>query len=428
MAAEGDERYLTTAEVARRLGIKQETVYAYVSRGVLHSVRSTGRRGSLFPVSEVDRLAERGREARPPSGAVERIRTAVTLIEEDELFYRGHPVTELAAMRSFAWVADLLWTTGNLAVPWSWPELLESTGDRVDVARAAIEPLPESARLTDRLRVIIAVLGAMDPLRFDLSPERVMRAAGTAVGVMVEAVAPRPGSTPGRAARPGDEPRLEGPAHDDGLGARLWPALTTRPQPPGLLESVLILMADHGLAASTVAARVAASARAHPYAVISAGLGAVDAQHHGAASGAAYRFLADAMDDPIGALSERLRAGDGVPGFGHRVYQERDPRAGLLFTRLRTYAEAEQALEAVDALVVELSRGGAWPPNVDLALAAMMHAFDMRPDAGEAVFAVARTVGWIAHALEEYREPAMRFRPLGFYTGMRGDLTPEALR
>ncbi len=313
----------------------------------------------------------------------------------------------------------------------------------VQAARSATAPLPESARLTDRLRVIVAVLGAMNPLRFDLSPEPVMRAGATTAGVMVDALVPEARGRELVAEATGREEtrdlargELSGaPGHGstaswhgsappgtqapDGLAARLWPALTTRAQPPGLLGSVLVLMADHGLAASTIAARVAASARAHPYAVISAGLGAVDAQYHGAASGLAYRFLAEAMPDPIGALAERLRAGSGVPGFGHRVYQERDPRAELLFSILRAHGDAEQVLNTVDVITAEMSRGETWPPNVDLALAAMMHAYDMRPDGGEAIFAIARTIGWIAHALEEYQEPGMRFRPLGLYTGTR---------
>ncbi|WP_205857706.1 helix-turn-helix domain-containing protein, partial [Phytoactinopolyspora endophytica] len=109
MAPEAEEHYLTTAEVAGRLSVKPETVYAYVSRGLLRSVRVKGGRGSLFPASEVEELAERGREGRPPSGVVERISTAVALLEGDELYYRGHKATDVATTRSPEWVAELLW-------------------------------------------------------------------------------------------------------------------------------------------------------------------------------------------------------------------------------------------------------------------------------------------------------------------------------
>jgi citrate synthase len=74
-------------------------------------------------------------------------------------------------------------------------------------------------------------------------------------------------------------------------------------------------------------------------------------------------------------------------------------------------------LRVVDAVTAELAGTSGTFPNVDLALAALMHCHDMRPDAGEAIFAVARTAGWIAHAIEEYAEPALRFRPIGVYAG-----------
>lgn len=169
-----------------------------------------------------------------------------------------------------------------------------------------------------------------------------------------------------------------------------------------------MLLADHGLAVSTVAARVAASARAHPYAVVSAGLGAMDGQYHGAASTLAYGFLADALDDPVRAVSERLRAG-AVPGFGHVLYQHQDPRATALLGMLPDHP----VLGVIERIRRELDGF----PNVDLALAALMHCCGMPADAGEVIFALARTAGWIAHAIEEYAEPRLRFRSLGVYIG-----------
>jgi citrate synthase len=274
--------------------------------------------------------------------------------------------------------------------------------DLVELARSAIAIAPASARLTDHLRIAVAVLGAADPLRFDLAPESVVRAAGQLIGVLVDALPNVDGSTDSADAAGSTERTL---------GARIWPKVSQRPPRPDLLEATLILLADHGLAVSTVAARVAASARANLYAVVSAGLGALDGHYHGAASTLAYRFLAEALEDPVGALSDRLRAGDRIPGFGHRVYQRRDPRAETLFDLLRD----EPVMKVVDAITAELA--GRQFPNLDLAVAALMHAHDLRPDAGEALFALARTIGWTAHALEEYAEPGLRFRALGVYTG-----------
>jgi citrate synthase len=175
------------------------------------------------------------------------------------------------------------------------------------------------------------------------------------------------------------------------------------------LDAAVILLADHGLAVSTIAARVAASARANLYAVISAGLGALDGHLHGAAPTLAYDFLGRALDDPTKALSDQLRSGEPVPGFGHKIYRERDPRAEVLLGMLGDHPVVE-TVEELTARVPSF-------PNSDLALAAVLHAHGLPGEAGEALFAIARMIGWTAHALEEYAASPLRFRALGVYTG-----------
>ena len=402
-------RLLTTAEVARRLDVQPATVYAYVSRGLLTNIGD--RRGSRFAQDDVDRLARRGREGRRPSGAIERIHTAITLLTDDGPAYRGHPVAELARSASVESVAHLLWT-GRLgtARPFRAPPEL------VGVAAGAARALPDTARLTDRLRVAVAAASAADPLRHDLDPGAVVGRAETILATAVDALGACPGgSQQGHLAATQSQQGAPAAA-SGGLAERLWPALAGHPPTPEqtrLLTTILIVLADHDLAVSTVAARVAASARANPYAVVSAGLGALDGPQHGAASTLAHRFLAEALTDPVAALAERLRAGTPIPGFGHRIYRSRDPRTALVLDLLGDVP----VRAAVDALAARLAGRPGGFPNVDLALAAVMHAHDLRPDAGEAIFAIARTVGWIAHALEEYAEPGLRFRATGVYVG-----------
>jgi citrate synthase len=385
MTPQGDEHYLTTAEVARRLKVKPETIYAYVSRGHLTSVRARGRRGSLFAADEVERLASRSVEH---SGVVERIETELSLLRDDELYYRGHSVRDLIETQTVESVAGLLWN-GRLeaAAFFAEPDLL-------DLARASIAVAPATARKVDQLRIAVATLGAADPLRFDLTRQSVIAAARGLLGVLIEA--------------------LPGPTGEGSVGSRLWPKLSTQAAKPELLDAALILLADHGLAASTIAARVAASARANLYSVVSAGLGALDGQYHGAAPTLAYQFLERALQDPVQVLSDRLRSGESIPGFGHRIYQEHDPRAEILFGLM-----AGEPI--VERLTTITSKVPAFP-NSDFAVAAMMHAYDFHPDAGEALFAIARIIGWTAHALEEYAEPGLRFRALGVYTGRERDL------
>jgi citrate synthase len=314
-------------------------------------------------------------------GVVERIETELTLLLDDELYYRGRSARELTLTSTVESVAHLLWT-GELAEQPPFPAPRES----VELARAAMSSAPPAARLIDQLRIAVAVLGAADPLRFGLAPESVIATASRLIGVLVDAL---PGKT------------TEGT-----LGHRLWSKLTTRPAHPEVLDDALILLADHGLAVSTIAARVAASARANLYSVVSAGLGALDGQYHGAATTQAYRFLERALQDPVEALSDQLRSGTQVPGFGHLIYKERDPRGDALLALLPPNPALRQIIDSVPGF-----------PNSDLAIAAMMHAYDFHPDAGEAVFAIARIVGWTAHALEEYAEPGLRFRVAGIYTG-----------
>src|SRR5882757_8027007 len=148
MPAEGDENYLTTAEVARRLQVKPETIYAYVSRGLLTSIRARGRRGSLFSAAEVERLASRSVDH---SGVVERIESELTLLQNDELYYRGHPARTLATTSTVDQVAHLLWT-GSLDAP---SRAFAGERGMVELAREAIAVVPEAARLTDRLRVAV---------------------------------------------------------------------------------------------------------------------------------------------------------------------------------------------------------------------------------------------------------------------------------
>ncbi|KIF79763.1 citrate synthase, partial [Streptomyces sp. 150FB] len=247
-----------------------------------------------------------------------------------------------------------------------------------------------------------------DPLRFDLSREAVLGTARTLIPTLVDAL-PKAG-----------EPR-DG---DGSLAWRLWTRLTALPAgEPAVraLDTALSLLIDHDLAASTLAARVAASARAHPYAVVSAGLGALDGPLHGAASGLAHRMLTEVLERGSAAavVADHLRAGRRVPGLGHRLYQGPDPRAEALFAVLRELPGAGPVLEAAREVEATTARHVKLHANVDLALAVLSVTGAMEAEAGETVFAVARTAGWIAHALEEYEERPLRMRPSGQYNGPR---------
>jgi citrate synthase len=399
---------LTTAEVARRLGVKPQTVYAYVSRGLLRLDPSSTHRHSLFAADEVERAALRSRHP-SRSGALEVvIETQLTALDPDgRLHYRGRNVIELARFRSFEDVAGLLWD-GDAFAPW---EL--DAADRELITRIA-QLMPAGAAPVDLIPVAVAALAATDRQRGDRRPEAVRRAAARMLAGALDLVA-----APG--ARPPQPPPAD-VTSDPAAAARLWWALRAdggRPRPAQLaaLNAALVLLADHELAASTLAARVAASAWADPYRVVLAGLGPLGGSLHGGASLAVEAMLADA-DSPAGAFAavdQRLAAGL-VPGFGHRVYRGSDPRAEHLLERLRSVSDDEQALRTVEATLDAAAGLGLPPPNVDFGLAALCRLMRLRAGAASTIFTLARSVGLVAHALEEYPH-RLRFRPRATYTG-----------
>ena len=395
--------WIDAAEAARRLGIKQASLYSYVSRGVLTRRRGQQGRGSLFRAAEVEGLARRGRPRRAPAAELV-IETELTEIAGDQLRYRGRDVTELAGQHSFEEVCGLLWS-GELTdpaggAPWQAPAAAVSAGTAAQVA------LPARTLPLERLQVIVPALAAADPLRLQLDPPAVIAAGRCLIAGMIDCL-PLPA---------GSQPAGTGTIADR-LAARLCPA----PLPSGVtgaLSAALVLLADHELAASTLAARVAASVRADPYAAASAGLATLGGWVHGGASLGAEVMLASA-DGPADAgrvVGDVLRRGERIPGFGHFVYQNGDPRAVLLMRILRQAVPGAPQLDIAAAFFAE-ARGRALPePNIDFALAALAGIAGLIPGAGEAIFAVARAAGWIAHALEEYARN-IPIRPRAIYTG-----------
>jgi citrate synthase len=415
--------WIGAAEAAERLGIKPASLYAYVSRGVLARRQEPGGRGSLYDAREIARLARKGRPRRAPAGTELVIETAVTEITPEHLRYRGRDVIELAVQRSFEEVALRLWGGDPDTEAGGW----QATPAALAVGRAAQAALPPRLLPLERLQVIVPALAATDPLRLQLEPPAVIAAGRALIAGMVDCLPPAE-------AAPADRPAGAPPGADSGAGAReaggrpagsiaerLTVALCPAP-PAGLarvVQTALVLLADHELAASTLAARVTASVRADPYAVVATGLGALGGTLHGGASLAAEAMVSSAAAPPDAprVIGGMLRRGERLPSFGHPLYPAGDPRSVLLLRVIGEYAPESARLAVVRAMVAEARRRALPEPNVDFALAALASVAGLVPGAGEAIFAVARAAGWIAHALEEYDRRAP-IRPRGVYTGL----------
>jgi citrate synthase len=398
--ADDDPRWIDAAQAAQRLGVKSATLYSYVSRGLLHRRRHADGRRSLFDATEIAAL--RRRNAGAADGGTFAWASAITYLGADRPYYRGRDALRLARGNSFESVAEWLWTGEEPPRPGPWTTLPGA----VSAAVAAQAALPAQTLLLDRLQLIVTALAVGDPMRFTRDHDGVITTGRALIAGMVDALPQRS--------------RRSSPATST-IAKRLWHKLTPAPPDPasvGVLESALVLLADHELAASTVAARVAASVAADPYAVVCAALGVLGGPMHGGASLGAYRMLAQ-MNDPADAprvIGERLRRGERIPGLGHPVYTAGDERGRLLLDLVGAAVPDHPRLAVARAAVHETAARGLPAPNIDFSVATLAAVSGMAADAGEAIFAIARTAGWLAHALEEYLHPAP-VRPRATYVG-----------
>ncbi len=384
---------VTADQAADLLGVRLQTIYAYVSRGLLtrdHRTNEAGHRVSVLALDEVLRLA--AERTRVRTGSLEvLVETDVTLLDpKGALSFRGHDAVALAA-RPFEEVAALVW---GVSPDGSW----EIADQDLATVRAAASGLGSDATDTDRIRAAVLALASTDPERGELKPDHVVAVGRRAVTGGVAAL---------------------GAEGAGSVAARLWGALgATTPADEGIaaLNAALVLLVDHELAASTMAARIAAGTGADPWLVVLTGLAALGGPRHGRSSVVAEGLLDAVRREGVGALDRYAAAATdvGIPGFGHKVYVDADPRAEVLLDHVARLDP--EGWSAVESLLLAVSHRFGLSPNVDLGLAALVQACGFRPGSGETVFALSRMVGWLAHAMEEYPQ-GLRFRPRAVYTG-----------
>jgi citrate synthase len=391
---------LSAREAADRLGIKLDTLYAYVSRGLLRSVELAGSRERRYDAEIVERFAAQRGATRQKPAVVEAltpvIGSSISLIDDHRIYYRGSDAIRLAETASLEEAAAILWEED---APHPGPLAASGEGEGPAAKRWEGEG---RLGLIERCQVRLARMSADDPEALDLSRAGVVRTGRLILDQLVASVG-------------GDAP-TGGPVH-----ARIATAWRLGAAGADVVRRCLVLLADHELNASTFVARCVASTGATPYAVVSAALSALSGRRHGGASARAEALLHELAGggDPLAAMAARLARNEMLPGLGQPLYPDGDPRAAAILDAVA--ANLPEAWPRVEPIIAAAARLVRQRPNVDFALAAAMVALELPQGAALGLFIVGRMVGWIAHAIEQY-ETGVLIRPRARYTGPR----PEA--
>ena len=390
--------WLDANAATKLLGVSRATLYAYVSRGFIRSEAVPGKpRLKRYAREDVERLRMRAEERRNPEKAaahalrwgVPILESSITLITDGRLYYRGHDVAELARERTIEEVVSLVWTGAFDADIFDTPLHVVAGG-------AATNDLP----FINRAQSILPLVAARDPLAFDLRPRAVAQTGWRILNLLTSVAA---------ATR-----ELE-PTIDETLAMAWAPRGKHAAQ---LIRAALILCADHELNVSAFTARCIASASSNPYAAVLGGLAALEGAKHGGATVRVEALFDDLRRsrDLNGVLSQRLRRGERIEGFGHPLYPAGDPRAKLIFALLEERCAKSRELAFADALSTTAQRVLGEKPTVDFALVALARVAGLPPGSALTLFAIGRTIGWIAHAIEQYAQDAM-IRPRARYVG-----------
>lgn len=405
--------YLTAAQAAEALGVTRPTLYAYVSRGQLRSEAvPNDPKQRRYHREDIERLQHVKAARRDPHGAGARglhwggpvLESGITLIDGGRLYYRGRDAIELAETATVEQAAALLWDTPepDRARLFEQPPVL-SAAELAPVRRMIHEPFGQ-------LQTALVLAAEKDVAALDLTPNGV-RYAGARIIRLLASVVARP-----RAA--------SAPVHQ--MIQQAW-APGTR-EVGEVIRMALVLCADHELNVSAFTGRCTASAGASPYDVVIAALAALKGFRHGGASARALALLVEANSPTHAraAFADRLRQGGPVPGFGHPLYPDGDPRAVVLLRMARASGRASRWTEIAQAWKTGVSVLHQ-PPNLDFGLAAIARAYELPVQAPLVLFALGRTIGWIAHAMEEYPSGAL-IRPRARYIGPPAEHGEKPLR
>lgn len=428
---------MSAAEASRLLGVKPATLYAYVSRGLLRSRDSPSSRLKRYARADVLRLKARADARRGHDAAAKDaldwgapvIESAITGITPEGPRYRGLPPSHFWAPYvddigdPFGYLAHWL-VRGTHVTP-----LPDRPEDRPYGNYGDVHPDDDAAWLGPEVRVVARCVRRLAWARAPTSLMACLDLVLTAwrlagpPGVLDEKAEWHKGrALLGHLCAAGwllrDPQRF--PRDDDGLpGKALHGALGLSDEAEPLLWRMLIVIADHELNASTFAARVASSTSASLASCLSAALAVVSGPRHGAACDRIEALLDEVeRADARTVIAGRLKRGEPLPGFGHRLYVDGDPRAQWLlsFPGVKESPATASAFALIDAWRTLGGDNALTAPSVDLALVACCRALGLPAGTATALFATGRSAGWIAHVAEQRLSPS-QLRPRARYTG-----------
>ncbi len=407
---EAPNALLTAAGAARLLRVKTATLYSYVSRGWIRAVPGPKHRERRYLRADVERVRTRA-DARLGHAAVAAgalrfgepvLDSSITEITPGGPVYRGRPAVALALARAtpFEAAAELLWTGVLPGVLAPFPPL----------DRRATDALATFGKLLGRgaaVSVRVAWLRVCAPAPVFGLPEEEHQRARQLIRWMTALLAVVGGRK--------IAPVLAAASVSEGLAVALGIPPTARARQA--LDAALILCADHELNVSAFAARVAASAGADLYACVGAALAAFSGPRHGGESARVEALLKemDAARSARRTLLDRAERGEAIPGFGHRLYPEGDPRGAALLQIARGLG-GRRSGGKVQALVDAAKGLGLEPPTLDIGLVAVSEGLRLPRGSAAVIFCLGRTAGWVAHLLEQrglpdLLRPRARFVP-----------------
>ncbi|TSP14595.1 citrate/2-methylcitrate synthase [Cupriavidus campinensis] len=372
--------WISMDEACSRLGVRPQTLYAYVSRGKLEVMSDPAdTRRSLYRAEDVAGLARRKQAGRKHEtlatntlfGAEPSIPTALSTFVRERLYYRGQDAVTLAGSATLEEVAHLLWDAEQ-------PVDFSSTA-------SVTEPGRVTAFNT------LATLAATGHSTHGRMTRVLHLEAQELVGQLANAFGAQAGQQP--------------------LHLRFAQGWQQSPQVADLLRTAMVLLVDHELTSSAFATRIAASTGASLPACLLAGLTTLSGPLHGDASGrvkALFNEVERLGEDQV--IAHYLSTGLPLAGFGHHLYPDGDPRAVALLALF-------DPPDVITRFIEKATRLTGLQPNIDVALAALVIHYRLPDDAAFALFATARSIGLLAHSLEQLGVGQV-IRPRGRYIGI----------